>query len=314
MAHVVVHGHQDDRGQGAARVKEDLREHDQPRRGPVVAQSDPRERPPLGQQHEPHGATQAQQDQHHLALMSRARRVVHGGVQSFGVVRDREDDRRHERHGRVDLVEQTHEVRRAHRHLGDADEVVAARHQGGEEHLRQGEHHGHRPNERKRSVDPRGAVEGLRRGGARQQRVLGFGGRDQDESFRDHARVLEPVRGAAREAPQGPGLSVVGDGAHGRAQQQDGQIRGGQRGEEGFHLRAPAAPEVADEDQQHQQVAHRAGHADPDQEDGHGGPGVLSPEELDSSDEIEKGDISRPINIHLLLVRVSRKSYPRPQS
>ena len=60
LAHVVVHGHEDHRGEGAACVKEHLREDDQPHGRFVVPESDPGERPPLRQQHEPERAAQTQ--------------------------------------------------------------------------------------------------------------------------------------------------------------------------------------------------------------------------------------------------------------
>ena len=111
--------------------------------------------------------------------------------------------------------------------------------------------------------------------------------------------MLEPVRGAADKTPQGPRLFVVGDGAHGSAQQQDHQVRGGQGGEQHLHLGAHSVPKVADENQQNEQIPNCSGHADPDEDDGHGGPGVLPLEELNSSNKIKKGDICRSVNIHL---------------
>lgn len=274
-----------------------MRKDDQPDRRSAVAEADPGEGPPLRQQHEAEGSAQTQQHQGHFALMLRAGCVVHRRVQRLGVVAERKDDRHREGCARIDLVEQTHEVGRARRHLRDAHGVAAALHHGREKHLRDGQHHGADPDEGQGSVDPRRAVEGTR-SGARHHRVFGPGGDREDESFCGHTRVLEPVSGAADESAQGPGLLVVGEGAHRSAQQEDHQVRGGQGGEQRLHLGAFPVPEVTHENQQHQQIPNGPGHADPDQDDGHGGPGVLPLEELNSPNKIKKGDVCSALDIH----------------
>ena len=111
--------------------------------------------------------------------MPRVWRVVHRRVQRFCVVAQRKGDRHQEGCGWVDLVEQTHEVRRAHWHLRDADSVAATLHHGGEKHLWDREDHRHGPNERQGSVDPRRAGQGPR-GGAGDHSVFGSGGGCED--------------------------------------------------------------------------------------------------------------------------------------